>query len=233
MLEVHHKVSRQTGGNRPNNLITLCSTCHLKVSQGNLVLDAKPSKNFKAETFMSIVRWTLINKLRGSGNVVDHTYGYLTKAKRIELGLAKSHVNDAFVIAIGDPIGGPKGSKQIVRSSGSYLMGQVRKCNRKLFKGNRSHIRNTADRFIYGFQRFDKVLWKGKLGKGKGVECFIFGRRSSGYFDLRKVDGTKIHPSVKCKQLTLLESAKTLLCERRNGNSSYPLKGTGLLAVNL
>jgi len=42
---------------------------------------------------------------------------------------------------------------------------QVRKCNRKLYKGIRSHIKNTAERVIKGFQRFDKVLWT-------NIECF-------------------------------------------------------------
>ena len=73
-------------------------------------------------------------------------------------------------------------------------------------KGIRSHIRNTAERFIKGFQRFDKVKWK-------GIECFIFGRRKSGYFDLRKLDGTKIHSSAKAGELKLLERFKTFLIE--------------------
>ncbi len=30
VLNVHHLISRQTGGDRPNNLITLCETCHNK-----------------------------------------------------------------------------------------------------------------------------------------------------------------------------------------------------------
>ena len=51
-----------------------------------------------------------------------------------------------------------------------HLIQQVRKCNRKLFRGKRSHIRNTSDRFIKGFQRFDKVSWK-------DIDCFVFGRR--------------------------------------------------------
>jgi hypothetical protein len=146
-----------------------------------------------------MVRWMLVNKLREMGNVVTHTYGYITKSRRVDLGLPKSHINDAFVIA-----GGDKQKRLPVR----YLIKQVRKCNRKLFKGDRSHIRNTADRFIKGFQRFDKVLWK-------GIECFVFGRRTTGYFDLRMVDGTKIHPSVSYKQISLIERAKTLLIERR------------------
>jgi hypothetical protein len=118
------------------------------------------------------------------GNTVSVTYGYLTKQKRIGLGLPKSHVNDAFVIA-----GGTIQS----RNSVYYFIKQVRKCNRKLYKGIRSHIRNTAERFVKGFQRFDKVRWR-------GIECFVFGRRKTGYFDLRKLDGTKVHSSVKARK---------------------------------
>jgi hypothetical protein len=46
---------------------------------------------------MSIVRWKLIDTL----NCIP-TYGYITKVKRTELGLEKSHNNDAFVIAGGN-----------------------------------------------------------------------------------------------------------------------------------
>ncbi len=206
VLEVHHIETRQTGGNSPDNLITLCSTCHQKVSKGELKLRIKPDRSFKAETFMSSVRWKLVNQLRERGNVVSHTYGYLTKQGRIALGLPKSHRNDAFVIA--------GGSRQ-KRASEYYFLRRVRKCNRKLFKGNRSHIRNTSDRFIKGFQRFDKVLFK-------GMECFIFGRRRSGYFALRGLNGTKIHSSAKAEELLLLERFGTLLVERRVGTSSAP-----------
>lgn len=55
-----------------------------------------------------------------------------------------------------------------------------------------------------GFQRYDKVLWKGQ-------QAFIFGRRKTGYFDLRKLDGTKIHSTANAKDIQLLEPFKTLL----------------------
>jgi hypothetical protein len=209
VLEVHHIVSRQVGSNSPDNLITLCRTCHQKVSQGKIKLQVTPSKEFKAETFMTTVRWKLIERLRELGYKVSHTYGYITKDKRVALGIEKSHINDAFVIAGGDG--------QTRRSSIQYFIQQVRKCNRKLFKGDRSHIKNIADRFVKGYQRFDKVLWN-------GIECFIFGRRTTGYFDLRKLDGTRLNPSVSYKQISLLERAKTLLTERRIGLSSPCLK---------
>ncbi len=195
VLEVHHIETRQIGGNRPDDLITLCSTCHRKVSQGKLKLKVQPSKGFRAETFMTMIRWRLVNELRKRGNEVSHTYGYITKQRRIELGLEKSHINDAFAIA---------GGKGQSRLSNYYLIQQVRKQNRRLFKGKRSHIRNTAPRFIEGFQRYDKVLYRRE-------ECFIYGRRSAGYFNLRKLDGDVIHQSAKVKELKLLETFKTLL----------------------
>ena len=199
ILNVHHIVSRQVGGDGPGNLITLCETCHQKYHKNGIELKIKPSRGFKAETFMSMVRWRLVDRLREMGNVTYHTYGYVTKSRRIGIGLPKSHVNDAFVIA------GGNGQQRLIDI---YAVRQVRKCNRKLFRGIRSHIRNTAPRLIKGFQRYDKVLWE-------GTECFIFGRRNTGYFDLRTLNGTRIHASAKAKDCVLLESAKTCLTERR------------------
>lgn len=199
VLEVHHLESRQTGGDRPGNLSTLCKTCHDKVSAGKLVLKVKPSNGFRAETFMTMVRWKLVSALKDADEIVGHTYGYITKNGRIALGLDKSHINDAFVIA---------GGRRQERLTAGLAMQQVRKCNRKLFKGDRSHIRNTAPRFIHGFQRYDKVRWH-------GTEAFIFGRRATGYFDLKLLNGTKVHASAKVADLALLESANTLLTERR------------------
>ena len=198
VLQVHHMESRQTGGDRPDNLLTTCETCHKGISAGEITLTATPKKGFRPETFVTTVRWKLVDRLREEGFSVSHTFGYITKGKRIEMGLPKSHVNDAFVIAGG---GGQ------TRSSSCYLIKQVRSCNRKLYRGARSHIRNTSPQPICGYNRYDKVLWN-------DAECFVFGRRLAGYFDIRKLDGTKIHASAKVKDLTLLECANTLLAER-------------------
>ena len=65
-----------------------------------------------------------------------------------------------------------------------------------------------APKYVYGYQLFDKVLYN-------GIECYIFGRRSSGYFDLRLLDGTKISAGVTYKKLKLLEYRKTILTQRR------------------
>lgn len=191
--------SRKTGSNRPDNLITLCTICHKACHNGKF--EVKSSGNgFRGETFMTSVRWRLVDTLREQFDV-DVIYGYKTKQGRFELGLPKSHVNDAYVIA------GGNGQERL----GLYFnQRQVRKQNRKLHKGARSHIKNTAKRVLKGFRRFDKVLYD-------GVECFIWGRRSSGHFSLKTLDGNTIHNSASCKKLKLLECAGTILTEVRKG----------------
>lgn len=207
ILNVHHIESRKKGGDAPNNLITLCEQCHQDYHTGKLKLDLKRGKSYKDAAFMGIMRWTVYNKLKELYSNVSLTYGYLTKNTRIQNGLEKSHRVDARCIS-GNPLAIPLNNY--------YYFKQVRKQNRQLHKSNpKKGIRqaNKAPRYVHGFQLFDKVLYQKQ-------ECFIFGRRSSGYFNLRKLDGTKIHASANYKKLKLLEKPKTLLCERREGNSS-------------
>src|SRR5208337_3376071 len=110
------------------------------------------SKGFKAAAFMNALRWKLMDGLKEGPVVVTHMYRCLTKAARIKQELPKSHINDAFVIAGGTSIH--------ERYSAKYFMRQGRKCHRKLRRGTRSHIINTAPKFIHGFQRHDKALRK-------------------------------------------------------------------------
>ncbi|MCG2794628.1 MAG: RNA-guided endonuclease IscB [Actinomycetia bacterium] len=208
VLQTHHIVSRQTGGDSPENLLTVCRTCHDAHNRGETPITATPPKGFRSEAFMNAVRRRLVALLREENDPeicpVFETYGYITKSVRIALSLPKSHANDAFIIA------GGNGEE---RASDTFFSKQVRSNNRKLFKGVRSHLKNTAPRFVQGFQRYDKVLCAPNGNNRE--ECFVFGRRSSGYFDVRKPDGTKVHSSAKAGDLILLESAKTLLTERR------------------
>ena len=146
ILNVHHIESHKTGGDRLDNLISLCETCHKKHHHGKLALKVEKDNGFRAETYMSTVRWKLVNQTGARP-----TFGYITKSGRISLGLEKSHINYAFVIA--------GGSTQ--ERCDQLLAKQVRKSNRKLFKGDRSHLRNTAPRLVHGFQLFYKVRFNG------------------------------------------------------------------------
>lgn len=160
---------------------------------------------------MGIMRWTVYGKLKELYPNVKLTYGYITKHTRINAGLNKFHRTDARCIS-GNPSAEPLNTW--------YYFKQVRGQNRQLHKANpKKGIRkaNKAPRYVHGFQLFDKVLYQGQ-------ECFIFGRRSSGYFDLRKLDGSKVHSSASHKKLKLLESTNTLLCEREEAASSPRLK---------
>ena len=203
ILNVHHIESRKTGGNSPSNLITLCESCHKDYHAGKLKLNLKRGQSFKDAAFMGIMRWTFYNRLKELYPNVKMTYGYITKNTRIQNNLPKEHRIDALCIS---------GNPNVKRLDYWYYIKQVRRHNRQIhkaniLKGGKKKL-NQAPYLVKGFRLFDKVKYKGE-------ECFIFGRRSSGYFDLRKLDGTVIHRSANCKDLKLISKAKTLLWERR------------------
>ena len=83
-LHVHHLESRKFGGNAPNNLITLCTTCHVALHAGKVTLaNKKRGKSLRDAAFMGIMRRTLLTRLRNELPIsVVETYGYVTKLYR-------------------------------------------------------------------------------------------------------------------------------------------------------
>jgi hypothetical protein len=206
VLNVHHIESRKTGGDRPDNLITLCKTCHESLHRTHQEHKiAKKSHGFRDAAQMGIIRWRIYEQARAHFSHVQLTYGYLTKHTRIEHGLKKSHVIDARCIS-GYPLAKSDGTWHLIKF--------VRRNNRQLHKatirkgGKRQ--RNTAPRYVHGFRLFDCVRFQGQV-------CFVFGRRSTGYFDLRTLEGTKIHASASHKKLQMVQKASACLVERRSG----------------
>jgi N6-L-threonylcarbamoyladenine synthase len=205
ILNVHHIESRKIGGDAPNNLITLCETCHKGYHKGTVKLPKtiRRGMSFRDATFMGIMRWAFYNKLKEIYPNVSLTYGYITKNTRIESGLPKDHYIDARCIS---------GNPKAVSDGTVYYQKKVRCHNRQIHKntilkgGNRK--RNQAPYEVMGFRLYDKVKWKTQ-------RCFIFARRSTGRMDLRLLDGTKINASVGCKNLRLLEMRKNILIEQR------------------
>lgn len=212
VLEVHHIESRKTGGNAPNNLITLCKTCHDGYHKGTVrsPKNIKRGMSFRDATFMGIMRWAFYNKTKeiyeGKGIPVSLTYGYITKSTRIKNNLPKTHYVDARCIS-GNPSAKPLGYY--------FLQQKVRCHNRQIHKLKfmKGHYRkrNQADYEVYGFKLFDKVLFQ-------NTECFIFGRRSTGQMDIRKLDGTHISASANYKKMKLIENSKHILTERSTGS---------------
>ena len=205
ILNVHHIESRKTGGDAPNNLITLCETCHTGYHKGTVKLPKKIHRgmSFRDATFMGIMRWAFYNKLKEIYPNVSLTYGYITKHTRIENDLPKDHYIDARCIS---------GNPKAVSSGEVFYYKKVRCHNRqihkaKILKGGIKK-RNQAPYEVKGFRLYDKVLWKGQ-------KCFIFGRRSTGRMDLRLLDGTHINASVGYKNLKLLNMCSNYLIEQK------------------
>ena len=210
VLNVHHIVTRKTGGNSPNNLITLCETCHKKYHNGEIKLKVIKPMSLKDAAFMSIMRWQLYNILKEKYSNVMQTFGYITKSIRIENKLPKEHYVDARCIS-GNSLAKPV---NVV-----YIAQFVRRHNRQLHKltidpGNTRKLKQSP-KYLYGFQLYDKVLFN-------NIECFIFGRRLSGSFKLKKLFLKEvISNGVTFKKLKLIEKRKTLLIERVVNNNEH------------
>ncbi|CAI2172566.1 17525_t:CDS:10 [Funneliformis geosporum] len=97
-LEVHHLESRMTGGDAPNNLLTLCEKHHQEITDGERELKIKRGESFKDASYMNMMRLKLVSELKEEYENVQTTYGYITKSIREEHKLEKSHRNDALCI---------------------------------------------------------------------------------------------------------------------------------------
>lgn len=130
---------------------------------------------------------------------IKETMGYITKYWREHKNIEKSHTSDAFVIAK---------NFDAKRLNRSLLIIPKRQHNRQIHKCtiNKGGIRklNQAPKYVFGYKLFDKVLCLGQEG-------FVFSRRSSGYFDIRKLDGERIHAGISYKKLKLLEHSNFML----------------------
>ena len=204
-FHVHHLESRKIGGNAPDNLITLCEDCHKLYHLGKLELSSKTRKlkSTRDATFMGIMRKTLLERLEKLFPKVKicSTYGYITKFWIEKKNIEKTHISDAFVVAKNFDAEHLEKSLLIVPKRSHNR--QIHKC--KINKGGYRKT-NQTPKFMFGFQLFDKVLLKKQTG-------FVFGRRTSGYFDIRNLLGEKLSTGISYKKLHRVEARKSLLVE--------------------
>ncbi|MEE9458879.1 MAG: RNA-guided endonuclease IscB [Candidatus Bathyarchaeia archaeon] len=169
-LEIDHIIPiSKISNNRIDNLTIACRKCNQK--KGNKMTDEcgpklrkrmleiqkKATESFKGATFMNIVRRKMVDLL---GSDCQYTYGDRTKYQRTRLGLSKSHVNDAFVIA--------SGTSQTF--SKVYRVKQIRRNNRCL-QLNRKRFKPAIRKQRYPYQRNDHVKYNNGLYRVKGTHC--------------------------------------------------------------
>ncbi len=212
ILNVHHIESRLTGGNSPDNLVTLCKTCHDAYHKGKVQLNLK--RNFKSlrdASVMSIMRREVYNRAKLIFPDVHLTYGYITKNTRIGNGLEKSHRVDARCIS---------GHPTATACQEQWQMRHRRRHNRQIQKANilpggRRKL-NQAPYLVKGFRLFDKVRYN-------GIECFVFGRRQRGNFNIRLIDGTTVHTDAGCQKLHFVCISRRYLLTLKRGPIRFPV----------
>lgn len=204
ILNVHHLESRKTGGDAPNNLITLCETCHKAYHRGEFELKVKRGTSLRDASVMNIMRWAVYEQAKAEFENVHLTYGYVTKHTRIENCVEKSHNADAFCITK---------NVQAERLSSYIKMRLLPRHNRALHVNNpkKGGVRRStiASHWIgkSRLQRFDSVIWN-------GIKCFIFGS-THGRPVLRDIDGKSVTPtaSVNAKEVNFKHRNKKILMQ--------------------
>ena len=168
ILNVHHIESRKTGGNAPNNLITLCETCHKAYHNGEIALKIRRGTSLRDAAAMSTMRWEVYNRAKREFNNVHFTFGYMTKHSRIHNNIKKTHCADALCIS---------GNVNAERLSWFYGVRLIRRHNRSLHlsKPSKGGIRrsNVAAHWIgkSRLQQYDYVEWNGQKAFISGSTC--------------------------------------------------------------
>ena len=195
VLNVHHIESRKTGGNAPNNLITLCETCHNGYHKGCVELpkSIKRGVRFKDATFMGVMRWALYNKVKELYSDVHMTYGYITKNIRIKNNLPKTHYIDARCIS-GNPLA--------VSDGKIFLIKKIRRHNRKIFKDKTLkgdvRKRNQCPYTMFGYHRYDIVKWNGNI-------CYINSLRTKGSFQIKDLSNNEFKKEITYKKFVKIQ----------------------------
>lgn len=219
ILHTHHLLYKSKGGtDRADNLITVCTDCHTAENhkEGNILYEwmikNKKVKQYKEATFMNIVRKRTFLKYPNA----TITYGSETSPYRKELGLKKTHCNDAIAISK---------IKNIKENSfESFYIKQFRKKKRSLHesiptRGRRknkninSERRNKNTPSKAGWFMNDMAMCEGKVGWIYGFG----GGDSCNNCILRNVNGEIIRTSnLSPKTPSVRLSSLKLICHNNN-----------------
>lgn len=214
ILRTHHIIYKSKGGtDRADNLITVCTDCHTSENhqEGKIFHDwmknHKKVKKYKDAIFMNIVRKRTFEKYPDA--II--TYGSETSPYRKELGLDKTHYNDAISISKIENI------KE--NPNEWFYIKQFRKKKRSLHesiptRGRRKEKNINAERKVKnvpsrsGWYMNDMVLFDDKIGwiygfsgGENGKECVVRDINEEIIRDKRRV---KSNPNVKFSDLKFI-----------------------------
>lgn len=213
ILNTHHIIYRSHGGtDRVSNLISVCTDCHTYENhqEGQILWkwmqEKKKTLQFKETVFMNVIRRKILNRYP----TARITYGSVTTPKRKELGLEKTHFNDAIAIS----------NIAVVKKDdrGQFKIVQFRKKKRSLHEATARKGRKTKNtkckrnekntKQLKGFSLNDKVKVFGRVG-------FISGFTGTSGAYVKTIDGEYITlPNKSYKQVNL--SQLTRLCRNNN-----------------
>jgi 5-methylcytosine-specific restriction endonuclease McrA len=211
--EVHHIIWRSRGGgDEPENLVTLCKSCHDGVHGGTvrLSLKGKEKGQLKHATQMNAIRSQLLKRAE-----CRETYGFITKEHRQIMVLAKTHSNDAVAIAC---LGNIERTGTADVSFRTDIM-LTKKCiadgDYQQTKGIRGEQAIPTGK-IQGYRKFDKVRYQGR-------EYFIKGRMSTGYAVLMDIHGVKaeLKPMPKFDGMERVGARKTWITQAETIPNTY------------
>ena len=219
ILNTHHIIYKSKGGtNRADNLITVCSDCHSSENHQNggilydWMIKHKTVKQYKEAAFMNIIRKRTLTKYP----TAIITYGYETSPYRKELGLEKTHYNDAIAISK---------IKNITENTNEYFfVKQFRKKKRSLHetiptRGRRKEKNINAERrnknvpYKAGWFMNDMAICEGKVGWIYGFS----GGDSGKHCVFRDINGEIIRTSnLSAKTPSIRLSSLKFLCHNNN-----------------
>ena len=220
ILQTHHIIYRSNGGtDRVDNLITVCTDCHTSKNhqKGGILYkwqeQHKKVKQYKEPPFMNAIRKRIFARYPNAHT----TYGSETTPHRKELGLEKTHYNDAITISgITNIKEDPKEwllIKQFRKKKRSLHEATARKGRKEPNCFQKRNSKNTP--FYRGFYLNDKVkvFGHGQIG-------YITGFTSGGAY-VKNVDGEYITiPYKSYKQVSI----KYLKLLSHNNNWQYVVK---------
>ena len=216
ILNTHHLIYRSHGGSdRADNLITVCTDCHTHKNhqRGEIfwkwMIEGKKLPRYKEGAFMNIFRKRIFTKYPHA----SITYGSVTTPRRKQLGLEKSHANDAITIS------GIHSVK--ANESSSFKIKQFRKKKRSLHEATARKGRKTANvtskrnekntKKLKGVYLNDQVEVYGKVG-------FITGFTGANGAYIKTIEDEYIQkPNKTYKQINL----KELVFVRHNNNWQF------------